>query len=112
MSDYPEKTCAIENLVTHKRFTRAALTGDKTQQRRDGVYGHPGETFQIDGHDFLLTTLERQKLDDISEEDARREGFDDLAAYKDLILRMHRGMAWDGDALVWVHSFERVVADA
>jgi hypothetical protein len=25
--------------------------------------------------------------------------------YKDIILRMHAGMAWDEDSLVWVHSF-------
>jgi len=25
--------------------------------------------------------------------------------YRDIILKMHAGMTWEADALVWVHSF-------
>jgi len=25
--------------------------------------------------------------------------------YRDIILKMHAGMTWNEDALVWVHSF-------
>ena len=108
MADYPEKTCSIDKLVTHKKLVRAALAGDKTQQRRAGVYGYPGEIFQLDGHDFRVTDVRHERLGDMTEEHAHREGFEDLAAYMDLILRMHRGMEWDGDLLAWVHTFERV----
>lgn len=107
-AEFPEKSCEIDSLVTHARFVRAAIAGEKTQQRRDGLYAYPGETFEIDGVGFRVTSVERQKLGDISEDEARREGFSDLKAYRDLILRMHSGMAWDGEALVWVHTFERV----
>ena len=27
--------------------------------------------------------------------------------YKDLILRMHSGLEWNGESKVWVHEFER-----
>ena len=111
MADYPEKTCTIDVLVTHKKFVRAALAGEKTQQRRAGVYAYPGETFQLDGHDFRATDLVHQRLGDMTEEDAHREGFENLARYKDLILRMHKGMEWDADMLAWVHTFERVDAE-
>jgi hypothetical protein len=41
----------------------------------------------------------------MTDEDARAEGFPGLAMYKDIILKMHTGMSWDDDHLVWVHSF-------
>ena len=35
--DYPEKTCSIDRLVRHKRLLAAALRGDKTEPRRNGI---------------------------------------------------------------------------
>jgi len=48
MNDYPEKTCEIDRLVTHPKLVAKALRGEKTQQRRAGVYGYPGETFELE----------------------------------------------------------------
>lgn len=107
MSDYPEKTCEIDALVTHARLVTAACEGRKTQQRRNGVYGYPGETFELDGTRFVIKDLRRETLGDMTEEDARAEGYPGLEMYKDLILRMHKGMEWDGSAKVWVHEFAR-----
>ncbi len=45
MTTYPERTCSIERLVTHPKLVAAAKAGTKTQQRRDGIYGFPGEVF-------------------------------------------------------------------
>ncbi len=106
-SPYPEKNCSIDRLVRHPRLVTAALAGQKTQQRRDGVYAYPGETFELEETVFVLTTLTRQRLGDMSDSDAQAEGYPSLAAYKDLILKMHQGMDWNEDDLVWVHSFER-----
>ena len=108
MSEYPEKTCELENLVTHTRLVRAALDGSKTQQRRNGVYGHPGETFELEGRAFRITQLRQERLGDMSDDDAKAEGYPSLEAYRDLILRMHKGMSWDPDAKVWMHEFEAV----
>ena len=107
MSDYPEKTCEIDALVTHARLVTAACEGRKTQQRRNGVYGYPGETFELDGTRFVIKDLRRETLGEMTEEDARAEGYPGLEMYKDLILRMHKGMEWDGSAKVWVHEFAR-----
>ncbi len=107
-SDYPEKTCTIDRLVRHKRLVEAALAGKKTEQRRDGVYAYPGETFELEGQTFEVTGLTHDRLGDMTEADAQAEGYGDLEAYKDLILRMHRGMAWDVEHRVWVHRFQRV----
>lgn len=106
MSDYPEKTCELESLVTHKRLVDAVLAGKKTQQRRNGVYGYPGERFELEGKAFEVTRLFRETLGEMDDAAAQAEGYPNLAAYKDLILRMHKGMEWDGSSKVWVHEFK------
>ncbi|MCB9914805.1 MAG: ASCH domain-containing protein [Planctomycetes bacterium] len=106
MDEYPERTCTLDALVTHARLVTAVLEGRKTQQRRNGVYGYPGEVFELEGRRFRLTDLRRERLGQMSDADARAEGYPSLAAYRDLILRMHAGMTWDDAALVWVHEFE------
>ena len=105
---YPKKTCEIDGLVRHAKLVKAALAGTKTQQRRDGVYAYPGEEFSLAGTSFRVSSLTRERLGDMTEDDARAEGYPDLEAYKSLILRMHRGMEWDSEHLVWVHTFHQV----
>ena len=108
MSNYPEKTCEIDRLVTHKKLVDAVLAGTKTQQRRNGVYGYPGEQFDVGGRMFEITRLVREPLDAMDDAAAQAEGYPSLAMYKDLILRMHKGMEWDGSAMVWLHEFKSV----
>lgn len=103
----PEKTCAIERLVLHPRLIEAAIRGEKTEQRRNGVYAWPGETFELDGIRFVCTELIQQRLGDMDEVDAKAEGYPSLKAYRNLILRMHQGMTWNEDALIWIHRFRR-----
>jgi len=105
METYPDKTCSIDRLVTHPKLVAAAKAGLKTQQRRNGVYGWPGEEFELGGMAFVMTGLTRQRLGDMTDEDARAEGYPDLDRYKDIILKMHAGMTWDPDGLAWVHTF-------
>lgn len=107
MADYPEKTCSIDRLVTHEKLVAAALAGTKTQQRRAGVYAYPGETFELDGIKFVVKDLRRETLGDMSDVEAQKEGYPNLEFYRDLILRMHKGMEWDESENVWVHEFER-----
>lgn len=105
MDAYPEKTCSIDRLVTHAKLVEAVKVGIKTQQRRNGVYGWPGETFKLDEMTFVVTDLKRQRLGDMTDADAKAEGYPTLNAYRDIILKMHAGMTWEPDSLVWVHSF-------
>jgi len=107
MTDYPEKTCEIDRLIRHPKLVEAVLNGDKTQQRRDGLYAYPEECFELQGVAFTVTAVERQRLGDMTDQDAQAEGYPNLAFYKELILKMHPGMSWDADGLVWVHSFKR-----
>lgn len=106
MESYPEKTCSIDRLVTHAKLVEATKAGLKTQQRRNGVYAYPGETFDLDGMTFIVTDLKCQRLGDMTDDDAKAEGYPSLEMYKDIILKMHSGMAWDDDGVAWVHSFK------
>jgi hypothetical protein len=105
--NYPEKSCEIDRLVTHPKLVASALSGVKTQQRRDGIYAYPGETFLLEEIEFTVTDVQRKTLGDMTEGDAKAEGYPDLEAYKAIILRMHPGMEWDGSHLLWVHIFEK-----
>jgi hypothetical protein len=105
MDNYPERTCSIERLVTHAKLVEAAKAGIKTQQRRDGLYAYPNETFELEGVKFMVTDVQRQRLGDMTDADAQAEGYPNLAIYKDIILKMHAGMTWNDDGLAWVHSF-------
>lgn len=106
-TNYPEKTGKIDRLVTHEKLVEAALAGRKTEQRRDGVYAHPGETFKLNGVEFTITGLERKTLGDMTDADAQAEGYPSMEMYKGLILRMHAGMKWNDSDKVWVHKFEK-----
>ena len=108
MTEYPEKTCELTSLVTHKRLVEATLAGRKTQQRRNGVYGYPGERFELEGRTFEITRLFRETLGQMDDAAAQAEGYPSLEMYKDLILRMHKGMEWEAKSKVWVHEFQLV----
>lgn len=92
-------------MIRHPKLIEAAIDGRKTQQRRDGLYAYPGEVFALEGVEFEVTTVERRKLGEMTDEDAQAEGYPNLAMYKDIILKMHANMEWNAESLVWVHSF-------
>ncbi|MFW5451352.1 MAG: ASCH domain-containing protein [Methylophagaceae bacterium] len=106
-TEYPPKSCEIDRLITHPKLVEAALAGTKTEQRRDGIYAYPGETFELEGIEFTVTSLERKTLGDMTDESAHAEGYPNMEAYKALILRMHAGMEWDENHNVWVHQFSK-----
>ena len=106
-TEFPAKNCAIDRLIRHPKLIAAALAGAKTQQRRDGLYAYPEETFDLEGEPFIITRIERQRLGEMTEADAQAEGYPSLDAYKQIILQMHANMTWNDEGLVWVHFFKR-----
>ena len=110
--DLPPKTCSIDRLVRRPELVEAALAGRKTEQRRDGLYAYPGERFTLKGVVFEVVEIRRERLGEMTDEDARREGYENLEAYKQAILSIHPGMRWNPDGYVWVHVFRRVDPDA
>ncbi len=108
MNAYPPKNCEIDRLIRHPKLVEAAKAGLKTQQRRDGIYAYPGETFMLEGVKFVVTAVERRSLGEMTEDDARAEGYPSLEAYRELILKMHPDMSWDESHMVWVHCFQKI----
>jgi hypothetical protein len=76
---------------------------------RNGVDGYLGDSSVLEVRPFEIVSFTHDRLGDITDEEACAEGLTDLETYRALIIRMHRGMEWDPDHLVWVHRFREVL---
>jgi N4-acetylcytidine amidohydrolase len=101
----PPKTCSIERLVTMESDVKKVLAGEKTATRRNGRYADPGEIMTLEGRQFVVEHVYSQSLGELTDEDARREGYPTVEEYKQSILAYHPGMPWLPQMRVWVHEF-------
>lgn len=108
MTGYPEKTCSIERLVTIPVDVEKVLVGEKTATRRNGVYAYPGEIMVLAGKEFKIDKLYTQTLGEMTDEDAKQEGYTSMEEYKQSILAMHDKMPWLPKMSVWVHEYSPV----
>jgi hypothetical protein len=104
----PPKTCSVERLITMENDIKKVLAGEKTATRRNGRYADPGEIMTLEGHDFVVDRVYSQSLGELTDDDARREGFESVEDYKQSILSYHPGMPWLPQMRVWVHEFSPV----
>lgn len=101
----------ISRLVTTPKQVEQALAGIKTQQRRENCFGEPGMQFEMGGQKFKLVRVENQRLGDLTDLDAQREGFPDLKSYQEFIFKIHgdgAGSNWDPDSRCWMHEFRLI----
>ena len=98
----------LQRLVTRSDLVALACAGAKTEQRRQRRYGEAGDRFTCGGCAFELVAVYQQRLGDMGDEDARREGFADLAAYRASLGAVHGAQVWQPDGQAWVHTFRRV----
>jgi len=106
----PPKTCTVEKLITVKADIEKVLSGEKTATRRNGRYADPGEIMTLEGRQFVVDKVYSQSLGELTDDDARREGFSSVEEYKQSILSYHPGMPWLPQMRVWVHEFSPVQA--
>ena len=106
--ELPPKTCSIERLVTNPDDVRKVIDRTKTATRRNGRYADPGEVMILDGSRFEVTSVYSQTLGEMTEEDAKSEGYPSLKTYQEAILSFHPGMRWASKMKVWVHEFRPV----
>lgn len=99
----------IERMIVSETAIQAVLDGRKRAVRRNNRYADPGDEFSLRGTSFKITRVYRQAIGDMTDADARDEGFDSMDAYKDSIIGIHKGMTWQPQAKVWVHEFEPIV---
>ncbi|MFC6785974.1 ASCH domain-containing protein [Halobaculum halobium] len=93
-------------ILPNDHVQQLAGDGAVTQLHRGHAYAEEGDTFEIDGTTFEVTAVDRRTLGDLTDEDARAEGSEDLAAYKDRLARVHDEFEWDDDSEVVKHAFE------
>ncbi|WLR51315.1 ASCH domain-containing protein [Bacillus tianshenii] len=101
----PPKTCEIERLVTVPEDVEKVIAGKKTATRRNGRYADIGEVMELKGHKFVVEKVYSQTLGELTDDNAREEGYENLEEYKQSILSIHPGMPWLPHMSVWVHEF-------
>ncbi|PSP98764.1 hypothetical protein BRC94_08320 [Halobacteriales archaeon QS_5_70_17] len=94
------------DLLPNDRVRQMALDGEMTQIHRGNAHADPGDTFEIDGTTFEVTDVDERTLGDVTDEDARAEGSEDLEAYRERMQRAHDGFEWNEDATAVRHRFE------
>ncbi|WP_126663831.1 ASCH domain-containing protein [Haloterrigena salifodinae] len=96
-----------DDLLPSERMRNQALEGDVTQIHRGHQYADEGDTFTIDGTTFEVTDVTERRLGELTDEDARAEGMDDLEGYRRMLEHTHENFEWDDDSEVVRHRFER-----
>jgi len=96
-----------ETLLPNDHVIKAVASGEMTQLTRGQAYAETGDTFVIDDQEFVVDSIIERQLGDLTDGDAQREGSEDLAAYKQRMVRAHGGnFEWDDSADVFTHQFE------
>jgi hypothetical protein len=100
-----------DEILPNDRVQQSVHDGEITQLTRGASarYAEEGDTFTIDGAVFEVTSVDRRTLGDFTDADARREGSESLAAYKQRMQRVHPGdFTWNDADEVLTYRFERV----
>lgn len=95
----------IDSLITIQKDIEKVIKGEKTSQRRMKRFADVGDILTLDGYKFVIEKVYQQELGEITDEDARKEGYENFEAYKESILSIHDGMPWIPTLKVWVHEF-------
>lgn len=104
----PPKKGEASQLVTLPEEVEKVLAGKKSAVRRNGRYADPGDVWELNGQKFQVDRVYQQTLGELTEENAREEGYPSLEAYKNSILSLHPGMPWVPNMKVMVHEFSPV----
>ena len=102
----PPKTCTIERMITNEQDIQLVMEGKKVSTRRNGRYADPGEPFELQGKNFIVTDVYSQTLGEMTDQHANSEGYENMETYKNYILSLHAGMPFLPHMRVWVHEFK------
>ena len=99
-------------MIFKKDLLEMVLSGRKTQTRRrhknplrkGSIYAVKRNWLETTGEYIRITKVYPQKLSDVSEEEARKEGFSGLDKFRDAWIRING--SWDPDMVVTVYEFE------
>jgi hypothetical protein len=100
-----------DTILPNQRIRESVSNSEITQLTRGAgtQYASEGDTFEIDGEAFEVTSVDRRTLGELTDADAQREGSESLEAYKRRMQRVHPGdFTWDDSDEVMTYRFERV----
>lgn len=100
--DWPEKY-DINNLVSIQESIDKIIKGEKVSERRNDRYADPGDEIKLDGHLFVVEDVYPQQLKDVTDKNAKEEGYKGLEEYKEALTSIHHGAVWEPDRVVWAH---------
>src|SRR5699024_11345922 len=79
----------INKLVSIQKSIDAFISGEKISERRNDRYADVGDEIILDGHLFIVEDVYPQYLKDMTEKQAKHEGFESLAQYKEVLTSIH-----------------------
>ena len=99
-------------LIFKKEHIELILQGKKTQTRRThrhslgigGIYDIKRNLYEATGHKIVITRRYRQRLGDITPEEALKEGGYTVEEFRE-VWRWINNCAWDPDQVVTVYEF-------
>lgn len=104
--DWPEKY-DINKLISIQEDIDNVIKGNKVSERRNDRYADAGDEIQLNKETFIVSDVYPQKLKDVSEKNAKDEGYPGLEEYKDAITNIHHEAVWDPEQTVWAHYFQK-----
>ena len=99
-----------DTLLPNEHVKRAVGEGEVTQLSRGASnrYAEAGDTFELEGDTFEVVAAEERTLGELTDEDARREGSEDLQSYRERMVAVHGGdFEWDEGSEIVSYRFER-----
>ena len=99
-------------LIFKKEHIDLVLKGIKTQTRRrhqyplkaEKIYDIKKDWYHKTGHKILITKVYRQRLGDITPEEAMKEGGYTVREFIEVWIRING--SWDPDEVVWIYEFK------
>lgn len=99
-------------MMFKKELLDLVLSGRKTQTRRlhsrllrvGHIYAIQVSRVESTGYYIKITNVYQQRLGDVSEDEAAKEGFDNLEEFKETWIRISG--SWDSEMKVVVYDFE------
>ncbi|NDI33818.1 hypothetical protein [Chengkuizengella sediminis] len=105
-----EMQLTIDHLVTVQEEIDKIVTGKKTTVRRHGKYAEVGEILTLEGQNYRIKDVFQQANKDMVDEDAIKEGYQNLEEYRISIQKHHNitTLKFNPEKYFWVHVLEKV----
>jgi hypothetical protein len=101
-------TIDADTLFPNERMRSGVSEGEVTQIHRGQQYADEGDRLEVDGEEFEVVEIRERTLGDMTDEDAQKEGMEDVAQYREMLKRAHDNFEWDPDSDVVLHRVEKV----